>query len=73
MDEFDQIQEHIDQFQCFALEQHQRSREADNNPGTACVDCDEEIPIERRKAKPGCRRCITCQESFEIHHSWRAL
>lgn len=73
MDELDQIQAHVEQFQSLALEQHQLHRESDNNTTTVCVDCDDEIPIERRRAKPGCRRCITCQESFEIHTHWRAL
>ncbi len=27
-----------------------------------CEDCDEEIPEARRKAVPGVRRCVKCQE-----------
>lgn len=68
MDEFDQIQEQVDQFQSFALEQHQQHRESDNNGSIDCIECDNEIPIERRTVKPGCRRCITCQTLFELHH-----
>ena len=30
-----------------------------------CIDCGEEIPIERLKAIPGCCRCVDCQESFD--------
>lgn len=30
-----------------------------------CCDCGEEIPIARRRAVPGVRRCITCQEAVE--------
>jgi phage/conjugal plasmid C-4 type zinc finger TraR family protein len=66
MDDMDQVQPNIDAFQAFALDQQQRHREPDNNNGTACIDCYEEIPLKRRLAKPGCRRCITCQETFEM-------
>lgn len=39
-------------------------------PGLAiCEDCDEEIPEERRRAVPGCRRCLECQAEFE--KGWR--
>jgi len=27
-----------------------------------CIDCFEDIPQARREAKPGCTRCIDCQE-----------
>ena len=30
-----------------------------------CVDCDEDIPLARMKAKPGALRCISCQEDYE--------
>ena len=30
-----------------------------------CIDCGEEIPEKRRKAAPGCERCIECQANFE--------
>lgn len=30
-----------------------------------CEDCGDEIPEKRRKAVPGCRRCIHCQQSYE--------
>lgn len=65
MDDVDYIQADVEKFQTFALEQHQRGREADNNPGSDCIDCEEEIPLKRRQAKPGCRRCIDCQTLFE--------
>jgi len=39
-----------------------------------CLDCGEPIPEARRKAVPGCTRCVTCQTEFEqIHTHWRAL
>ncbi|MCG8643230.1 MAG: TraR/DksA C4-type zinc finger protein [Desulfobacterales bacterium] len=31
-----------------------------------CVDCGEAIPEKRRRAVPGCRRCVACQTDFEI-------
>lgn len=30
-----------------------------------CEDCEEPIPEKRRRAVPGCRRCLTCQLEFE--------
>ena len=35
-------------------------------PGLShCEDCDAEIPEARRKAVPGVRLCVTCQEAFD--------
>ena len=34
-----------------------------------CIDCDEPIPDARRKAVPGCCRCIDCQAEFECGHT----
>jgi phage/conjugal plasmid C-4 type zinc finger TraR family protein len=69
----DFIQGINEQFRADALTEQLRHCAPDNNPGNDCIDCDNEIPIERRQAKPGCLRCITCQETFEIHSHWRAL
>jgi phage/conjugal plasmid C-4 type zinc finger TraR family protein len=30
-----------------------------------CVDCGEEIPLERRTKMPSARRCVDCQGTFE--------
>jgi len=30
-----------------------------------CVDCGEKIPAARRRAAPGCMRCIYCQALSE--------
>ena len=30
-----------------------------------CVDCENEIPAERRKKQQGCTRCIDCQRVHE--------
>jgi phage/conjugal plasmid C-4 type zinc finger TraR family protein len=26
-----------------------------------CLDCGDKIPAERRRAVPGCRRCVDCE------------
>ncbi len=35
---------------------------------THCVDCDKPIPEARRRALPGVRRCVDCQERLESRH-----
>lgn len=35
-----------------------------------CVDCELPIPEGRRKAQPGCTRCVGCQS---LHENWRPL
>lgn len=30
-----------------------------------CTDCGERIPVKRRKAVPGCSRCVACEEIAE--------
>jgi phage/conjugal plasmid C-4 type zinc finger TraR family protein len=30
-----------------------------------CIDCGIEIPLVRRKACPGCLRCVDCQAEAE--------
>jgi len=43
-----------------------RSEAAGANEGPReCEDCGEPIPDARRRAMPGCTRCIRCQEKFE--------
>lgn len=32
---------------------------------TECEDCGEAIPEARRKAVPGCTRCVDCQQALE--------
>ena len=31
-----------------------------------CIECDEEIPLARREAVKGCKRCVTCQSKIDI-------
>ncbi len=43
---------------------------AQNYPGESleyCEDCEEKIPVGRRKAMPGCTRCVQCQADFESY------
>jgi len=71
-DDIDRAQAVNEQFQAGALAEHMRGRPS--GPAVIhCEDCGEEIPEKRRLAVPGCRKCITCQEAFEIHSHWRAL
>ena len=39
-------------------------------PGlTHCEECDAEIPQARRKAVPGVRLCIACQEAHDLEQA----
>lgn len=39
-------------------------------PGlTHCEECDASIPEARRKAVPGVRLCVTCQEAHDQEHN----
>ncbi len=31
-----------------------------------CLDCDAEIPLERRQAAPFATRCLSCQQDHEL-------
>ena len=33
-----------------------------------CEDCGDTIPEARRQAMPGVRRCVACQEEFDLEH-----
>jgi len=34
-----------------------------------CVDCEDEIAVERLQANPAAERCVPCQEKFEDNRS----
>ena len=70
MDDFDRAQIINEDFQAAALHHQLHDREPANYTGEYCVDCEEPIPPERKKAMPGCRRCIDCQTTLE---NWRPL
>lgn len=46
--------------------QRVRSRMAQGPGLQRCEDCDTEIPEARRKAVPGVRLCVTCQEAHDV-------
>lgn len=66
-DEMDYIQELALQLNATALEEQLRHRPTGTSLKECCV-CGGDIPEARRKAMPGCIKCITCQEEFEIMH-----
>jgi phage/conjugal plasmid C-4 type zinc finger TraR family protein len=69
-DDIDMAQEAYERFLNTALAgrlNHQPATES----LTHCTECEEEIPEARRKASPGCTRCVKCQESFELLSHWR--
>ena len=41
------------------------SRDRAKESRAECEDCGNPIPEGRRRAMPGCTRCIECQELFE--------
>lgn len=68
-DEIDLAQEINDRILGDAIAAQQRAMPRGEN-ATHCEDCGEPIPEGRRKASPGCRRCIDCQT---LHENWGAL
>ncbi|MGA9341704.1 MAG: DksA/TraR family C4-type zinc finger protein [Rhodanobacteraceae bacterium] len=62
------VQDQIDATVKDAIE---RARsEMRGGPGRArCEECDEKIPPARRKAVPGVRLCVACQESRDREKS----
>jgi phage/conjugal plasmid C-4 type zinc finger TraR family protein len=68
MDEADKAQDEVDQQLTVMLankEQERKIKQA-RPPVEECIDCGDLIPIARRLAMPGCHRCITCKENFEL-------
>jgi len=68
-DDMDRAQEINDQFLGDVLAEHQRNMPKGDSL-VECEDCGEPIPEARRRAMPGCRRCIDCQTT---HENWRPL
>ncbi len=58
------VQDQIDQSVADAVERARRALQ----PGEGrhdCEDCGEPIPEARRRAVPGVRRCVACQEAHD--------
>lgn len=66
----DLSQEQEAEFNANALAEHFRNRPVITDSRTHCIDCETEIPINRRLAVKGCDRCINCQELLE---NWRPI
>jgi phage/conjugal plasmid C-4 type zinc finger TraR family protein len=66
MDEADCAQEYNDLFLSTTLTNHRNRNEIGNGESAMeCEDCGEKIPEARRRAVPGCVRCVLCQAEFE--------
>jgi phage/conjugal plasmid C-4 type zinc finger TraR family protein len=50
-----------------ALAEHKRDRPTGLSLERCCV-CGEDIPEARRKAVPGCCKCVSCQMEWEQMH-----
>ena len=46
-----------------------RSRLSDGEGLTHCEECEEAIPEARRRAVPGVRLCVSCQQELEKHQT----
>ena len=66
MDDMDQVQQHNDEFQAYALQQQLKRQGPVGQIGAMiCIDCDQPIPAARRAVAPHAFRCISCQTEFE--------
>jgi phage/conjugal plasmid C-4 type zinc finger TraR family protein len=65
MDDGDRGQRITEKLRAWAVDmQLQRPRERGQSL-RQCIDCGEAIEEARRKAQPGCKRCVECQASYE--------
>lgn len=64
MDEADLAQRYQEQFEQRVLQLH-RDRLPKGESAVECQDCGDPIPEARRRAMPGCSRCICCQHNHE--------
>lgn len=68
MDDCDLGSQHENLFRRRAIDKA-RGRKFPGQSRAECDDCGEPIPEARRKAVPGCTRCVACQEDFERMNS----
>lgn len=64
MDDADIAQRNQEHFDRLAL-QRQLDSMPQGEAAEECEDCGHEIPVARRRAAPGCRRCVACQQRYE--------
>ena len=34
-----------------------------------CIECDDELEVERLRAYPTAKRCLPCQQNYERNHA----
>ena len=64
MDEIDMAQVHQANELRWLLSAHAYALPS-GEAASECEECEEPIPVKRRKAAPGCTRCLGCQERHE--------
>lgn len=64
-DIIDRAAEREAEFREAALARAVQTSEYAGESNYECDDCGGEIPEARRRAVPGCTRCVFCQEYFE--------
>ena len=66
MDECDMAEPEIAVFRKAAIARRLKLQKKENQESLKeCVDCGEKIPEARRKAMPGCIRCVECEALIE--------
>lgn len=69
MDNFDRAQELEQRYRRGAIAHAQaKAREQESRAGSSllrCAECGAPIPEQRRKAVPGCRLCVACQQEHD--------
>lgn len=65
MDQFDQAQELDARYRQEAIDRHRRQSEQHKVSRENCIDCGDPIGEARKRAMPGCIRCIDCVVRFE--------
>jgi len=71
MDQFDRATQLEEQQREIALAQVLARTRPAVESAHFCIDCGVDIPEARRRAVPGCQRCVDCQEEFERRASGR--
>lgn len=66
------VQEQIDASVDDALDEA-RARLPTGDSLSHCEECEAPIPEARRRALPGVRLCVACQEEVDAHYQQRSL
>jgi phage/conjugal plasmid C-4 type zinc finger TraR family protein len=59
----DKAEQHL--FQCIMLARSSLPTRTEEGEDIICEECGDTIPAPRRRALPGCRTCLPCQEEIE--------